>query len=557
MRAKIVIVSATAFAVLAADCGAAQDTLPTKKAIGCGWGFSTATVDDFLANVDLFDKTGLDGVLVWMRGHNAEGRPVGMRNIYYEDWTSEMFAPMVPKLRKLSEHKAFRHNFLSTFRSPRNRFEWTDGKVWARLGANMRVAACVARDGGCKGLQMDCEDYSSVRQFMWQPGDPPYDEACRLARLRGAEVFRGVFEEYPEAVVLSFWFLSLGNDRCPVRSVASSVRGRGSLWPAFVNGILDVMPPKARLVDGNENAYRFDADANDFYRSAHHMRKSLLQLVAPENREKYARQMLVGFGLYLDMYVNTPESKWYFPPKEGSRLETFRRNLAQALDAADEYIWIYGEKYQFIKWPDGFKRNRATHPERWEDMLPGFAETILSVKDPEEFAARRRRELEAAGAWTNLVQNGDCRICKDGAVPKPFGSWQPGKKEDHRGKFGCDTSFGEGDSTSLCAEGVPSGCFALTLKNIRPGMHFFVKCSASGGATSAAVSWKNAEGKYLNIGSQHLLFGAEKGRWRHGEAVVCAPVGAAAIQLALGVSLAPGEKAWFDSVGIFPLNSSR
>ena len=144
-------------AVLAAlcVCGAAA---ARTKAIGCGWGFNNVTVDDFLANADRFNETGLDGVLVWMRGRDGNGKPVGMRNIYYEDWTYEMFAPMVPKLRKMTEHPAFRENFLSTFRAPRKRIAWTDDAAWARVAENMRVAACIARDGGCRGLQMDTED---------------------------------------------------------------------------------------------------------------------------------------------------------------------------------------------------------------------------------------------------------------------------------------------------------------------------------------------------------------------------------------------------------------
>ena len=35
-----------------------------KKVIGCGWGFNTATTDDFLAHAKEFGETGLDGVLV-------------------------------------------------------------------------------------------------------------------------------------------------------------------------------------------------------------------------------------------------------------------------------------------------------------------------------------------------------------------------------------------------------------------------------------------------------------------------------------------------------------
>ena len=548
MTTKRLIVAGVACAI--ALCADAADQ---KKVIGGGWGFNSATVDDFLANADAFDDVGLDGVFVWLRGRDGRGNAVGMRNIYTEDWSYEMFAPMVPKLRKMMEHRAFRHNFLVTLRSPRKRIAWTDDEAWVRLGENMRVAACIARDGGCRGLQMDTEDYSQARQFVREPNDPPYDDLCQMARKRGAEVFRGVFAEYPDAVVLSFWLLTMGNDKCPASSVESSVRGRHSLWPAFLNGMLDVVSPGARLVDGNEYAYRYDADRNDFYRSACQVRNSLVRLVAPENREKYARQVLAGFGLYLDMYVNEEDSRWYFPPKDGSRTETFRRNMEQALDAADEFVWIYGEKLQFVKWKPDFRIAEGTLPERWEDRLPGLYDVIFSATDPAAFARHRRSEMEASGVWTNLVANGDCADCKAGAVPKPFESWQPGKKENHRGSFGCDTTFGEGDSTSLCAEGVPSGCFVYRQKGVKPGELYLLKCSASGGVTSASAVWKNASGQYLKMVPLYMPFDKEEGRWRQGELVVRVPTDAVELQFTLGVGLAPGEKAWYDSIGVFPL----
>ena len=522
-----------------------------KKAIGCGWGFNTATVDDYLDNAGQFNETGLDGVLVWLRGRDGNGKPIGMRDIYERDWSYEMFAPMVPKLKKMTEHVAFRENFLITLRSPAKRVAWSDDATWARVAENMRTAARIARDGGCRGLQMDTEDYRRAHQFEWRPGDPPYDELCKIARRRGAEVFGGVFKEYPEAVVLSFWFLTMGNDGCPARYVESSARARGSLWPAFVNGILDVLTPKARLVDGNEYAYHYDADQNDFYRSAHHTRRSLLPLVAPENQEKYTRQMQIGFGLYLDMYVNQTNTSWYFPPKGGSRVETFRRNFEQALDAADEYVWLYGERCQFVKWPEGFRLGKNMSADRWEDRLPGLSDAILSVKDPEAFVRRRRAELESSGAWTNLLPNGDCSDCEVGKVPKPFGTWQ-GALEVHAGTFGCDTAFGEGDRTSLCAEGVPSGCFAYTHKGVVPGEVYLVKCSASGGHSSASIAWKDAKGKYFaRTRPVCIPFGKSQNGWRLGEIVVNVPTGAAGMQIALSVNLAPGEKAWFDNIGIY------
>ena len=538
-------------AITCAAMLAQADVAVGKKVIGVGWCHNPATPDDFIAHADLYDKTGIDGVLVWLRGRNSEGKPVGMRNILYENWSCEMFASMVPKLKAMTAHRAFRENFLITMRSPRTHLDWRDDAVWARLAENMRVAACIARDGGCRGLHMDLEDYGKARQFFRQPGEMPYEDLCRLVRRRGAETFRGVFREYPEARILSFWFLSWLSTWYYGQDLRCLAHDRGDLWPSFVNGILDVLPPTARLIDGNEHAYRYSSDHNDFAASAFRTRSQLAALVEPENRERYERQMQIGFGLYLDMYVNPTNSSWYFPPTEGSRLETFRRNLVQALEVADEYVWLWSAKHQYAKWRDGFRVASGTKPETWDDVLPGFNDVIASEKDRDGFGRRRMSELLASGSLVNLVENGKCAAA-DGALPKPYGCWQPGKPENHRGRFGSDPAFGDGDSTSLCAEGVPEGCFTLKVKDIRPGALYLVKCSACGERTSVKVFWRDA--KHKDTGrSEYLPFREKAGVWRRGVAVVRAPMTAKDMHLGLGVALAQGEKAWFDSIAVVPL----
>lgn len=546
------IVKLAAIVVAFSVCAFAANPAPRKKIIGCGWGFNTATVDDFLSHAKLFEQTGLDGVLVWLRGKNSSGKSIGMRNIYDEDWSIEAFAPMVQKLRRMAEHDSFKENFLVTLRSPRVHKDWTDDAIWDRIAENMRVAAVIARKGGCRGLHMDLEDYSKVRQFFRQPGELPYAELCKLVRRRGAQVFSGVFKEYPDVRVLSFWLLSWLPTWYHGQDIQCLTRDRQDLWPSFVNGIFDVLPPTARLIDGNEHAYRFSSEKNDFAASAHRTRITLRDLVAPENRIKYAEQMLVGFGHYLDMYTNPTNSSWYFPPKNGSRLLTFQLNLEQSMDVADEYVWIYGEKYQFVKWNDSFRLNKGCNPERWEDCLPGFNDSIAAAKDRDEFGYRRFIELKAKGLLQNLAVNSEC-VGADGLLPKTFGCWQPGKKENHKGVFGSDQSIGENDTSSLCAEGVSSGCFTTTVKNIVPGGLYLVKCAARGEGTSAVVAWKDVKRKWTGY-SEYMPFHKTAGQWRYGSVVVRAPIEAKDLHLHLGVSLAPKEKCWFDSIEIYQLS---
>ena len=548
-----------ATAALAAGLAVCASAAPQKKLIGCDWGSSEATPATFLAHADKFDRSGLDGLSFRLKTRLPDGSLRLLFQIFDEDWRYEDFEAELPNLRKMTEHPGLRNIFLGSLRAPlKRRAAWDDDAVWGRVATNMRVVARLARDGGCRGLSMDCEDYQKLRQFKRQPGEPPLAELRGLVRRRGAEVFRGVFEEFPDVTILSFWFLSLtpnwyGPDYGR-KDMATLADGMEDLWPAFVNGILDALPPTATLIDGNEN-YHCDADKNDFYRQASWIRNDLAALVDPANREKYARQMQVSTGMYLDMYITPTNSAWYFPPKDGSRLETFRRNLAQALDAANEYIWLYTERLQFIEWDEDYPLQKACQRETLEHRLPGLADLMSATKDPDGFARRRVAELEAEGRLVNLVTNAACAGAADGGVPKPFGFWRPKPKDGEApaGKVGADAAFGDGDSSSLCAEGVPSGCFTLDQKGIVPGEYYLVSASAHGPSASVTVSWRTAAHKYTGK-TQYIPFGptAEDG-WRRGQVVMRAPAEAAKVSLGLNVRLAPDEKAHFDNVCVYRL----
>ena len=73
-------------------------------------------------------------------------------------------------------------------------------------------------------------------------------------------------------------------------------RDDGLLWPAFLNGILDVLPPTAMLVDGEEDAYKFEASRHDFLGSYTRIMNWDLPLVEKENRTKYLSQVSPSFG---------------------------------------------------------------------------------------------------------------------------------------------------------------------------------------------------------------------------------------------------------------------
>ena len=535
-----------------------------KKVLGLCWGFSAASPSVCLKHADRFADAGFDGqlmqVLTWKGGKRLEMH----FNIWDTEWRYDDYRQEIPVLKKLTAHRAFRETFLSSLTAPsKRRIDWNgDDEIWSRTAANLRTAARIAREGGCRGLWMDTEDYRKKLQFKRVPGEMPLDELRRTVRTRAAQLFKGAFEEYPDMTLFSLWFLSLSPNwyASPYgdRDEHAIADGESDLWPAFVNGILDVLPESAWLVDGNEN-YWCDADKNSFCRDRLWIKRGLRELVAPENKAKYDRQMQVSTGLYLDMYVNGTNTVWRFPEKDGSRLETFHRNYVQAIDAVDEYVWLYGEKLQFIKWDNSYPLQSGCVRTTWDEALNGIDDIVCAGKDADGFIRKRIAELKAAGKWRNLVANGACEADDPGVVPKPFSVWQPPLKDGDaakKGVFGVDSGFGDGDKSSLCAEGAAEGCFLVNVKDVTPGDYYLVKVSAAGVGIRTVVSWRDKAGKYTGR-NFHLSFSPSEGMWRKGRLLVRAPMKAARMTLTMNVELAEGEKAWFDNVEVYRMSLNK
>ena len=383
MRKQLIVVAMSVGAFVA-DANA---NIP-RRFIAHGWDTMKATPENVLSNAAKFASVGTDGVtLVLPERDQADGThawptihlPTDPAYLY------ETYADQVPILREISDKLGLRESFLMcSFTPMRGRMGFGDDAKWERFAHNLRVFARIAHEGGLRGLVLDNEDYCARNQFTLAPEDGAFGTAYTLARRRGRQVFEGVFSEFPEAVILPFWLLSQVQSLATGSDPVAAMRNAGSLWPAFVNGILDVLSPTAVLVDGNEFAYTYEWNNGSFAASAADQLVGFLPLVAPENRAKYRSQLRVGFGLYLDMYVNEdPNGPWYSAPVNGSRLEHLRLNVTEAAKRADEYVWLYGEKVSFVRW-EGLENGNSKFATdvTWEDRLPGLARTLGDVKNP-------------------------------------------------------------------------------------------------------------------------------------------------------------------------------
>ena len=387
-----------------------------KKHVGLLFDVMGTTPSNILANAEKFAEHTpyLDGVAICLNNVVVKD---GESNVITselsrimsgtERWTRDAVKKYIPTLREISKKPHLTESFLLFWMSPKycdTRLHWADDKAWANYAENMAVAAWVAKEGCMKGLMLDPEEYASASQYVHTSDDPPYEECAKLARRRGREVFSRVFKEYPDIVLFTLWYFAVyrgypdGVNRTDPVGFAEDA---GDLAFHFYNGILDVIPTGARIIDGCEH-YSLSATRYQYLFNANSILTSLLPFVAPENVNKYRQQVLAGNTLFLDMYTQNanPESRWYHGPVDGSRLEHLRRNFQQSYLTASEYVWIYGEKSaKIFDWSNGHYEKQKT----WEDNIPGMTETFMLIKDPERWAAKRREKLSAEGKLVNLV----------------------------------------------------------------------------------------------------------------------------------------------------------
>lgn len=364
---------------LAVLCVSAQGT--AKKVIATGWDTLRASPEEVLANASAFADTGIDGINLTF-STTVGGRKMGFDSIFSRvEFRYDDLKKYVPVFRKIAVSPGLTDSLLSVYWTPRpeQRIRWNDDVGWRIVANNMGVMAKLANEGGLKGLFLDWEDYGKSGQFARKDEDPEMPETIRLARQRGREIGKAVFGEFPNVAFFSYWWLCASDGIAMLRAEERDYALSQAVWPAFVNGLLDVMPDGARLIDGREH-YHLESFRRDFYEHASRIQTACLGLVAPENRTKYRRAVSVSFGHYLDMYTN-PESagRWYYGPEGGSRLEHFRRNLEQSFCAASEYVWIYGEKGLFVPLT-GCANGWIAKQQTWEEKLPGWQEVVRRVK---------------------------------------------------------------------------------------------------------------------------------------------------------------------------------
>ena len=502
-----------------------------KKVVAFGWEWKVMSPARLLEYADQIDATGIDGVSLYVNAKGPDGKKRWSSSVIDGDeFTSDMLADQKEVLRQATTHKGLRECFIRTIGAPKVRVDWKDDVHWARVARSMGELAKFAKETGVRGFILDPEDYHKQNQFEARPDDEPYNLLAPLARRRGREIFSEVFREYPEIVVLGYWLFSWHPQHVNSENPMASARAAGDLWPAFINGILDVIPPTAKLVDGDEWVYDAKASKNEFMISAVAQRNAVQGLVAPENRAKFRAQTLPGFGLYLDSYVMSPTNKngkanhYYFGPDNGSRRGHFERNLSEALDSAGEYVWLWCERKAWVKWGEDVAMGWGVDRQTWEECLPGLARTLRACTAPETFLAKDYPAMLAEGKIVNIATNDYVTASRQAL-------------------------YGRHDKAEERERG--AGYFHVQDPSARPGEHYVVAASGTGEGLEAVAFWQQRRGGgwwRWRIPGHGLAFTRGKDGRYSAKALVRVPEGADCIAIQFRLHPPKGKECVFDRI---------
>ncbi len=547
------LAAALACAWLAASGTAeGEDARRLKKLIATGW--DKPDTERLLANLEQIEKRPFDGIVLELVGHVDDTKRCRMRGTFVDQrWKREWFQPCIDNLRAC-KFKRLTDNFLTVGANPGN-VDWFDDAGWANIVEHWRIAAWVARQSGLKGILFDPEPYAPPHAQFGYAAQPQrdrhtFDEYCAKARQRGREVMEAVAAEYPDVTLFCYFIHSVNvtaTGQADPRRVLEGSRGYG-LYPAFVDGWLDAAPPSVTLVDGCESAYRYNS-RQQYLEAAVAIKGACQELVSPENRAKYRAQVQVGFGVYLDAYWNPADSPWYIDGLGGLRVDRLRINTQSALNVADEYVWIYGEKYRWWPTPNG-----RVNEQSWPDALPGSEAALRFARDPLDYGRTQIARLRGEGKLVNLAENGDFAAkVEPGRRPAAWSTWQ---RQDSPGTFTWDPQAGQDGKGAARAAGVTDGCF-LQAREVQPGQRYAVRALRKlegRGSTWIRIRWQTAEGRWTREVQDAMVYcRGPRDAWSELFGVVQVPEDAGRLLILLGVGnqASPEDVAWFDDVELY------
>ena len=244
---------------------------------------------------------------------------------------------------KATKFGRFRENFLRVNVTPAD-LDWFEDH--GAVMNNLELAARLAKQGGCRGVLFDIEQYQGkLWNFRVQTKSRPRTWAEMEARVRslGAEAMRALERGYPGLTLFMTFAYSLPLEETGWGQRSLPMADYGLLVP-FLDGMVSAASDSAVIVDGHELSYPY-RDPARFAAKADSMRNGVQRLAAQPDR--YRKRLSVSFGIWLDN--NHYELGWDArdPSRNHFTPGAFATSVQAALDHADRYVWIYTETPQW------------------------------------------------------------------------------------------------------------------------------------------------------------------------------------------------------------------
>lgn len=482
------------------------------KLIKLGWDSPDAA---FLRkNAGMVEKAlPFDGIAISLPRKVKDGKPdVEYGHLVFKN---ERIDPAIIKAwqKDLQEAKLekLKHNFVKISCANAD-YSFFDDQAWNTVVKNLELVSEAAGKGGLKGICFDVEHYNYGKPALFQylpASGKSYAETAAKARQRGAEVMRAMSRDFPDIIV----FTILGsfsinypalNSANPEKYLANAQYG---LTTAFFNGMLDAIPPRAKLFDGDETAGYTASNAEEFFQISKNFMKKAPLLVAPENRVKFQTQCQPAIGVFLDCYLNE-KGFWVIKSPDMERLPLFRRNLRLALECSGDYAWLYTEQCRWhpIELPpvvEKAMKNTVGGGRLWEEAMPGVSEAVRFARNPDQFAAGDKHMLIYSNDFAKGL--GDIQ------------QWQGGTVKG---------VIEQKDGTARLA-GVRYGSLFKAIK-VNPGEVYLVRASAKtegDGQSSLTVTWQDDKRNFIKSADNIKLAFSEKrpDQWFGASKVVIVP----------------------------------
>jgi hypothetical protein len=162
-------------------------------------------------------------------------------------------------------------------------------------------------------------------------------EGIRLLTLKarcGREFIRACQSSFPNITILATFLLGQGDSP-----------ENNELLAYFVNGMLDVLNPKATLVEGGEEAYYWNITEQWYsvYNSFKFKTEDTLGYLDPKNKAKWIHNVQLSKAVYYDGVMSGKQM--------AAQYARFVHNCYTGMETCDQYLWVYSERVNWFGVP--------------------------------------------------------------------------------------------------------------------------------------------------------------------------------------------------------------